>query len=171
MPGKAVYPQEALALARRLGGKLSARGLCLAVAESCTGGLAGVLCTEIPGSSSWFAGGIIAYANRAKETLLGVPADVLIAQGAVSEPVVRRMALGVMAGLDAGLGLAISGLAGPDGGSPEKPVGTVWIAAGLALRAGETRLLARRHSFPGDRGAVRLSAAMTALALGEELLG
>jgi PncC family amidohydrolase len=167
---KVAYPEEALALARRLGGKLSARALFLAVAESCTGGLAGALCTEIPGSSSWFAGGVIAYANQAKESLLGVPADVLLARGAVSEPVARAMALGAMSAFKAGVGLAVSGLAGPGGGSPEKPVGLVWIAAGLALRAGPARLLSRRHIFPGDRGVVRMSAAMAALAMAEELL-
>jgi nicotinamide-nucleotide amidase len=171
MPGKAGYPEEALVLVRRLGARLVSQSLTLAVAESCTGGLGGALCTEIPGSSSWFSGGIVAYANRAKETLLGVPNAVLLAQGAVSEPVVRAMVLGVMAAFGAEVGLAISGLAGPDGGSPGKPVGTVWIAAGMASGAGEVRLVSRRRRFPGDRGTVRLGAAVAALALAEDLLG
>jgi PncC family amidohydrolase len=166
-----LYPEEALALARRLGRKLMARSLSLAVAESCTGGLAGALCTEIPGSSSWFVGGVVAYANRAKETVLGVPAAVLAAEGAVSEPVVRGMALGVLSLFGAGMGLGISGLAGPGGGSPEKPVGTVWIAAAIAAREEEARFVSRRCCFPGDRGAVRLAAAMAALSLAEDLLG
>jgi nicotinamide-nucleotide amidase len=170
MAEKAEYPEEVLGLVRRLGAKLASRSLTLAVAESCTGGLGGALCTELPGSSSWFSGGIVAYTNRAKETLLGVPKAVLLAQGAVSEPVVRAMVLGAMAAFGADVGLAISGLAGPDGGSPEKPVGTVWIAAGMALREGEVRLVSRRRHFPGDRGTVRLGAAEAALALAEGLL-
>jgi nicotinamide-nucleotide amidase len=167
---KAGYPKDVLAQARRLGRKLSDRALFLAVAESCTGGLVGALCTEIPGSSSWFAGGIIAYANRAKETLLGVPAAVLAGQGAVSEPVVRGMARGILAAFGVGAGLAVSGLAGPEGGSPEKPVGTVWIAAALAARGGEVCLASRRYCFPGDRGAIRLAAAVAALSMVDALL-
>jgi nicotinamide-nucleotide amidase len=167
---KAGYPEEALTRVRRLGRELSARSLFLAVAESCTGGLVGALCTEIPGSSSWFAGGIIAYANRAKESLLYVPASVLAGQGAVSDAVVRGMVRGVMAAFGAGAGLAVSGLAGPDGGSPEKPVGTVWISAAVAARDGEACLSSRRYCFPGDRGAIRLAAAVAALSMAEALL-
>ncbi|MDR2162057.1 MAG: nicotinamide-nucleotide amidohydrolase family protein [Desulfovibrio sp.] len=167
---KVWYPEDVLEQARSLGRALEARSLRLAVAESCTGGLVAALCTETPGSSVWFAGGVVAYANQVKENLLDVPGDLLASAGAVSEPVVRRMARGAISALGARVGLAISGLAGPGGGSPEKPVGLVWMAAALAGADGEVRVVAGKSVFPGDRGQIRLAAAGAVLALARELL-
>lgn len=135
-----------VALSRRAGELLRARGLILAVAESCTGGgLADVL-TDIPGSSDYFTGGVVAYSYEAKERLLGVPQDVLAAHGAVSPEVVTLMATGVRRALEADIAVAISGIAGPGGGLPTKPVGLVYIA--LATAEGTAW---RRHVWQGDR--------------------
>ena len=135
-----------------------ARGLKLATAESCTGGLVGARITAIPGSSDVFLGGIISYANAVKEKELHVSADLLREHGAVSEPVARAMADGACAELGAHVGIAITGIAGPDGGTEEKPVGTTWIA----VRAnGETRAITRK--FLGDREEIRLRASQGAL--------
>jgi len=130
----------------RIGPLLLARGWWLAVAESCTGGLLGHRITNVPGASAYFRGGVIAYANEVKMQLLGVPEDVLLEHGAVSEPTVRAMAWGVKEHLQADVALAISGIAGPTGGTPEKPVGTTWIA--LATPEG---IQARRYRFSGSR--------------------
>ncbi len=130
----------------RIGPLLLARGWWLAVAESCTGGLLGHRITNVPGASAYFRGGVIAYANEVKMHLLGVPEEVLLEYGAVSEPTVRAMAWGVKERLQADVALAISGIAGPTGGTPEKPVGTTWIA--LATPEG---IRARRYRFTGSR--------------------
>ncbi|MDE3128665.1 MAG: competence/damage-inducible protein A, partial [Gemmatimonadota bacterium] len=135
-----------------------ARGLSLAVAESCTGGLIGERITRIPGSSDVFLGGVISYANEVKTSLLGVPAAVLREHGAVSEEVARAMATGARERTGAAIGLSATGIAGPDGGTPEKPVGTVWIAADVAGEVRATLL----HSW-GDRQEVRQRAAQAAL--------
>ena len=137
---------------------LRAGGHRLAVAESCTGGLLGARLTATPGASDVFAGGVIAYENAVKTGLLGVPEADLARDGAVSEVVARHMAEGVARRLGTSTALSITGVAGPGGGSPEKPVGTVWI--GLALR-GETG--ATCHHFSGDRGLIRERAAQAAL--------
>ncbi|HEY6220125.1 MAG TPA: CinA family nicotinamide mononucleotide deamidase-related protein, partial [Gemmatimonadaceae bacterium] len=130
----------------------------IAVAESCTGGLLGARLTAIPGSSDVVIGGVIAYANSVKTSLLGVLDDDLRAQGAVSEQVVRQMAVGACQRLGATFGLAITGIAGPGGGTPDKPVGTVWVA--LATPGGvETR----RLSVIGDRDEIRRRSAQAAL--------
>ncbi len=129
---------------------LKARGLVCATAESCTGGLIGASFTAVPGSSEWYAGGVISYANSVKSGLLGVSEADLIDHGAVSEAVVRSMALGACRVTGADMSCAVSGVAGPGGGTPEKPVGTVWI--GWCLH-GETR--AEKFFFRGDRDAVR----------------
>lgn len=110
-----------------LGQLLLERSLRLAVAESCTGGLIGHLITNVPGSSGYFAGGVIAYSNEIKMKLLGVSSETLERYGAVSEQTVREMASGVRGALDTDIGAAISGIAGPQGGTPEKPVGLTWI--------------------------------------------
>ncbi|MEG2173420.1 MAG: CinA family protein [Desulfovibrionaceae bacterium] len=110
-----------------LGQKLSTRGLQCATAESCTGGLVGATLTSISGASQWFVGGIIAYDNRIKTTLLRVPAACIDVHGAVSREVVCHMAQGACKLLHVPIAVAISGVAGPDGGTPEKPVGTVWL--------------------------------------------
>ena len=133
-------------------------GVRLAVAESCTGGLVGTRLTEIPGSSDVFVGGTIAYDNRVKLEQLGVPEPVLTQHGAVSEQVARSMAEGVARRFDVSAAVAVTGIAGPGGGTPEKPVGTVWLASTLR---GAT--LARKSLFPGSRHEIRWRAAQAAL--------
>jgi nicotinamide-nucleotide amidase len=137
-----------------------AAGLTLAVAESCTGGLLGARLTAIPGSSDVFLGGVISYANAVKQDLLDVPAEQLKAHGAVSEPVALAMASGARARTGARVGIAITGVAGPGGGSEEKPVGTVWTALDVD---GERR--AHRTVFIGDRAEIRFRASQFALEL------
>lgn len=137
---------------------LEKRGWTCATAESCTGGMVGAVMTALPGSSRWYKGGIIAYANSVKTTLLGVPESVLESHGAVSEVVAVRMAQGVCAALGTDIAIAITGVAGPDGGSVEKPVGTVWI--GWAVKE---QCAARCFLFNGDRDAVRHAAVEQAL--------
>jgi competence/damage-inducible protein CinA-like protein len=136
------------------------RGERLAVAESCTGGLLGARITAVPGSSAVFVGGIIAYADEVKQRELGVRADDLARYGAVSEPVVRQMATGVRERFATDVGVAITGVAGPGGGSPEKPVGTVWLAADVRGRV--SAALAR---LIGDRDEIRRRAAQGGLNL------
>lgn len=138
--------------------ELRRRGLRIAVAESCTGGLLGGRLTAIPGSSSQFLGGVIAYADEAKHRLLGVPLDLLATFGAVSEPVAREMALGAARSLGADIAVAITGVAGPDGGTPEKPVGTVWF--GFVWPGGAEAVL---RKLVGTREEVRGRAAQLAL--------
>ena len=142
-----------------------ARGLSIAVGESCTGGLLGERLTNIPGSSDVFVGGVIAYANEVKTSLLGVPAAMIREHGAVSEPVVRAMATGARNRTGAEVGIGITGVAGPDGGTPEKPVGTVWVGVDFA---GEVRSVLL-HSW-GDRQEVRQRAAQAALNLVRRVL-
>ena len=141
---------ETLALISELAQALKERGLVCATAESCTGGLIGAALTSVSGSSEWYVGGVISYANSVKTGLLGVKEADLEAQGAVSEPVVRSMALGACRVTGADVACAVSGVAGPGGGTPEKPVGTVWIGWS---KHGETR--AEKFHFNGDRDAVR----------------
>ncbi len=134
-------------------------GATLATAESCTAGLVAKRLTDHAGSSEVFVGGVVAYANRVKEELLGVASSDLAAHGAVSEPVARQMARGVRARLEASVGVGVTGIAGPGGGTPEKPVGTVWIAVSTDAGGEE----ARRLHLPGDRAEVRARAAQAAL--------
>ena len=145
-------------VAEQIAAKLIARKETIAVAESCTGGLLGGRITDVPGSSDVFLGGVVAYDNSVKETLLGVPGALLQAHGAVSEPVASAMASGVRARLGAGVGVGITGIAGPGGGTPEKPVGTVCIA--VADAAG-TR--ARTSRMLGSRPEIRARAVQAAL--------
>lgn len=147
------------ALAARVGEALAARGVALATAESCTGGLAASVVTAIPGSSRWFDRGFVAYSNEAKVDMLGVDAATLAAHGAVSEAAVEEMAAGALARGRAGVSLAISGVAGPGGGSEAKPVGTVCLA--WARRDGVRR--SRRVALAGDRRGVRHAAVALAL--------
>ena len=133
---------------------LLARGLKLVTAESCTGGLVAAACTALPGSSHWFERGLVTYSNEAKQELLGVPTQLLEAHGAVSEPVARAMAEGALARSRADIALAVTGIAGPGGAVPGKPVGTVWLAwSTRAAGAGATG--ADRLQLPGDRARVR----------------
>lgn len=145
-------------LARRVGDALQARGWMLAAAESCTGGWIAKVLTDVPGSSGWFERGVVSYSNRAKVELLGVSPQALETHGAVSEAVVREMAEGLRARAPVQVTLAVSGIAGPEGGTLDKPVGTVWFAWSTAA---ETR--ARRHRFEGDREAVRRRSVAAAL--------
>jgi nicotinamide-nucleotide amidase len=130
----------------------------IAVAESCTGGLLGARLTAIPGSSDVVLGGVIAYHNDVKRELLGVSEDDLIAHGAVSEQVVRQMAVGARQRFGSTLSMAITGVAGPGGGTPEKPVGTVWIATAL-----DEATATRRLSLIGDRDEIRRRAVQAVL--------
>lgn len=149
---------ELAELAARLGRALVARNLRVATAESCTGGWIAKALTDVAGSSQWFEGGLIAYSNSAKSSLLGVAAGLVAAHGAVSEPVVRAMAEGARARLGASLAVAVSGIAGPDGGTADKPVGTVWLAW-----ANGRQTTAAREAFGGDREAVRRQTVALAL--------
>jgi len=152
------YGQDDDLLETVVGRLLLARGLTVSVAESCTGGLLGNRLTNIAGSSRYIERGVIVYSNRAKEELLGVPEDLLRAHGAVSEPVARAMAEGVCRISGSPCGLAVTGIAGPDGGSAEKPVGTVYI--GCATPDG---IEVRRCRFEGDRVAIKWQSSQTAL--------
>jgi nicotinamide-nucleotide amidase len=134
----------------------------LATAESCTGGLIAAACTDLPGSSDWFERGFVTYSNQAKTDMLGVGAQLIATQGAVSEPVARAMAQGALQHAQAQVSVAVTGVAGPSGGSADKPVGTVWFAWGLP--AG---LTSEVQHFAGDRAAVR--SATVAHALGRLL--
>ncbi len=151
-------------LARQAGEACLARGYRLAVAESCTGGLLGGAITSIPGSSRWFLGGVVAYADRLKSSLLGVEPSLLAAHGAVSAEVAAAMARGARDAAGAEAALAVTGVAGPGGGTPGKPVGTVFIAA--ATPRGE---VVRPFRFPGERERVREAAVEAALRLFLEL--
>lgn len=136
------------------------RGLRLATAESCTGGLVAGAITAIPGSSAVFTHGFVTYANAAKTQILGVPDAMLAANGAVSAPVARAMAEGARRLADADYAVSVTGIAGPDGGSIEKPVGTVWF--GIAGRSGS---IAQHQRFHGDRDEIRAQAVAFAIAL------
>lgn len=137
-----------------------ARGCTIAVAESCTGGLVGGRLTAVPGSSDVFLGGLICYADEAKTQLAGVPAELIAEHGAVSEAVARALAVGARTRLGADTAVAVTGIAGPGGGTPEKPVGTVWFATA----AGEA-VVSRKVMFGGERDEIRARAAQTALFL------
>lgn len=135
------------------------RGQLLACAESCTGGLIAASCTELAGSSAWFERGFVTYSNEAKTELLGVPAALIAEHGAVSEEVARAMAAGALAHSRADIAVAVTGIAGPTGGSEAKPVGTVWLAW-----AEKDVVHAQKMWFPGDRRAVRGATVAHALA-------
>jgi nicotinamide-nucleotide amidase len=159
--GDRIFGADSDELAAVVGRLLRGSGQTLALAESCTGGLASAMLTDIPGSSEYFQGSIVSYADAAKEGLLGVRAQTLRDHGAVSEEAAREMAAGARQRFDADLAVSITGIAGPDGGSLEKPVGTVFFA--LADREGIHATSLRR--FGGDRGVVRRAACLHALEL------
>jgi len=134
----------------------------LVTAESCTGGWIAKACTDRPGSSQWFRGGAVVYGNELKSAVLGVRPETLAEGGAVSEATVREMAAGALERFGGDVAVAVSGIAGPDGGTPDKPVGTVWFA--WAARTGTgTMLRSELHRFDGDRGQVRRQAVVAAL--------
>lgn len=141
-------------LAEEVGKALQQRGMMLATAESCTGGWVGAAVTAVPGSSLWFDRGFITYTDEAKQDMLGVAAATLERHGAVSEPTVREMAAGALSRSRAQVALAISGIAGPGGGTAEKPVGTVWLAWGFA----NGTIASARRQFAGARDEVRRQA-------------
>jgi nicotinamide-nucleotide amidase len=146
------------ALTRQLAGLLLAKGHMMATAESCTGGMIAAACTDLAGSSAWFERGFVTYSNEAKTELLGVPAALITEHGAVSEPVARAMAEGALRHARAHIAVAVTGVAGPGGGSTDKPVGSVWF--GWATATGVKTQL--RH-FDGDRQQVRQATVRHAL--------
>jgi nicotinamide-nucleotide amidase len=156
--GADYYGADGESLEEAVGALLRARGLAVSTAESCTGGLVAHRLTNIPGSSRYVERGVVVYSNEAKEELLGVPGDLLRAHGAVSAPVAEAMVRGVCRVGHTACGIAVTGIAGPDGGSAEKPVGTVFIA--VASPAGVD---VRRFRFPGGRVAVKWQSAQAAL--------
>ena len=146
-------------LSEQLGAQLLSNAMVLATAESCTGGWISQAVTMVPGSSKWFDRGFVTYTNQSKHEVLGVRTSTLETEGAVSELTVREMAEGALQRSHAHCAIAVSGIAGPDGGTAGKPVGTVWIA--LALEDGATR--AWRLQLQGDRHAVRRQTVLAAL--------
>jgi len=156
-----MLPPETLDLAERVLASCRARGLTVATAESCTGGLIAAALTHFAGSSDMFERGVVTYSNEAKTELLGVPSNLIAQHGAVSEAVARAMAEGALRFSRADIAVSVTGIAGPGGGSAEKPVGLVWF--GFATRGGDC--VAHHKIFPGDRGTVRAVAVRFALEL------
>jgi len=158
--------QRIAGLARELAATLSATGKKVSVAESCTGGWIAKSMTDLPGSSAWLEYGFTAYGNNAKTDLLGVPLGQVEAFGAVSKEVAEAMALGALRRSGADIAVAVTGIAGPDGGTAEKPVGTVWFAWALKESTNATRdgaVLSQRDLFSGDRNEVRAKTVQAAL--------
>lgn len=145
-------------LVGRLADLMLNKGWLLASAESCTGGLIAAACTDLAGSSNWFERGLVTYSNDAKTEMLGVDAALIASHGAVSEPVVRAMAQGAITHSKAQVAVAVTGVAGPSGGSRAKPVGTVWF--GFMV---DGRLSSEVKRFDGDRAAVRAATVQHAL--------
>jgi nicotinamide-nucleotide amidase len=160
------YEQSAQISCGLLADLLFERQLFLATAESCTGGLIAAACTDLAGSSQWFERGFVTYSNAAKTQMLGVDSALLEAHGAVSEPVARAMAFGAIRQSAAQVSIAVTGIAGPTGGSAEKPVGTVWF--GFSVLGS---LHSEMQCFTGDRAAIRQQTVCHALARLLELLG
>jgi nicotinamide-nucleotide amidase len=146
-------------VAAQVGGLLKSHGLMLATAESCTGGGVAQAITDVAGSSGWFERGFVTYSNLSKQQMLGVREETLKQHGAVSELTVREMVAGALQHSDAQVAVAISGIAGPNGGTADKPVGTVWFAWGI--KHGETH--AQRHQLSGGRAEIRAKAVYIAL--------
>ena len=159
------FADATLKLAEKIIENCAARELSLAAAESCTGGLIAACLTEIPGSSAVVDRGFVTYSNRAKQELLGVAADILLGHGAVSAEVAEAMAIGAKKRANVDLAIAVTGIAGPGGGSAAKPVGLVYLAL-----AHKEQVQIAREIFPGDRQAVRQATLMRALVMIEEVL-
>jgi nicotinamide-nucleotide amidase len=159
LQGPAMERRDTAALCQALADALMARGWMMATAESCTGGLIAGACTDLAGSSNWFERGFVTYSNRAKTELLGVDADLIAREGAVSAAVAQAMVLGALRHAPVQAAVAVTGVAGPTGGSAAKPVGTVWFGWNVqgAVRTGMRR-------FDGDRAAVRAATVAHALA-------
>ena len=156
-------------LAALVGASLISRGWMMATAESCTGGMIAAACTDLSGSSAWFDRGFVTYSYAAKTEMLGVDAALITEHGAVSESVAKAMALGALFRSQAHISVAVTGVAGPTGGSVDKPVGTVWLAWCWRTSDGQTLLRTQREVFTGDRAAVRLATVDRALAVVAEL--
>jgi nicotinamide-nucleotide amidase len=171
--GDVVYGEGTETMESVVGQELANRGLTIATAESCTGGLIAERLTDVPGSSAYFLGGVVSYSNEAKTAMLGVPAAVIESEGAVSEASVRAMAEGVRERFGSDFGIATSGISGPGGGTPEKPVGLVWIA----LATADSATHAQSFVFEVDRSRHRRLTAQVALdwirrsMIGAELIG
>lgn len=150
---------QTIIIAKQLAELLVARNLYLTTAESCTGGGIAYLLTEIPGSSQWFDRGFVTYSNNSKEEMLDVPVDILLNYGAVSGETAKAMAEGALKKSHAQVSIAVTGIAGPDGGSKEKPVGTVWFAFSSNNKATQTLL----KNYKGDRSQIREQAIHFAL--------
>jgi nicotinamide-nucleotide amidase len=163
--GRYVFSRDERSTAELVVDLLRERGLTLATAESCTGGLLATRITEVPGSSDVFLGSVVSYANSVKRDRLGVPEEVLAEHGAVSPETAAAMAAGARSALGADVAVSVTGVAGPDGGTEEKPVGLVYLHA-----VGPGGELDRRLDFPGDRGTIRLRAAVAALHLVRQLV-
>ena len=163
-----MLPQATLDEARDLLGLLQSRGMTLATAESCTGGLIAAALTAIAGSSAVVTHGFVTYSNEAKRDLLGIPWGVIEGYGAVSDAVARRMAEGALARSGADVAVSCTGIAGPGGATPNKPVGLVFI--GCATQGAAGPALVARHVFPGDRAAVRAATVAEAFALAADSL-
>ncbi|MBX3643271.1 MAG: CinA family protein [Rubrivivax sp.] len=146
-----------------LGDALRRRGWHMATAESCTGGLIAAACTAVAGSSDWFERGFVTYSNAAKTEMLGVDAALVVSQGAVSEAVARAMAVGALQRAGVELAVAVTGIAGPGGATPGKPVGTVWVALAVRGATGDAQVQAERLQLDGDRAAVREQTVQLAL--------
>lgn len=157
--GDSVFSIDGRSLEMVVGDDLRSRGLTVGLAESCTGGLVAGRLTDVPGSSAYVRGGVVAYSNEVKTGILGVPAPLIAAHGAVSEPVAVAMANGVRRVVGADIGLGVTGIAGPDGGTPEKPVGTVWFAVSGPGDRSETL----KRVVPGERSLIRAWAVAVAL--------
>ena len=159
--GARIFSREGEDLAASVGRLLRERGKTLAVAESCTGGMVAKLVTDVPGSSAYFLGSVVSYADAAKREFLAVEERTLREHGAVSAETAEEMARGALERFGADLAVGVTGIAGPDGGTPEKPVGTVWFA--LARRGASS--IRKKREFLGDRLAVRQAASQFALEL------
>lgn len=153
------------ALCERLAQALQARGWMMSTAESCTGGMIAAACTDLSGSSLWFERGFVTYSNEAKQEMLGVDPELIARHGAVSELVARAMAFGAVRHSRARVGVAVTGIAGPTGGNPQKPVGTVWFGFQV-----DGRLSSEMRRFDGDRAEIRTATVQHALERVLELL-
>jgi nicotinamide-nucleotide amidase len=158
-----VVSDRAAALVIQLADRLRMLGWRLACAESCTGGMIAAACTDLAGSSDWFERGVVSYSNRAKVALLGVPQALIDAHGAVSEAVARAMVEGIVRSSGADLAVAVTGVAGPAGGTATKPVGTVWFGFAVRHRDGVIEVNTEHRHFDGDRAEVRTASVRHAL--------
>ena len=161
--GDHIYGEEETGLPEVVGSLLKKKGLRLAVAESCTGGRIANIITDVPGSSEWFERGVVCYSNRSKEEILKVPQPLIAAKGAVSEEVARALATGIRELAQVDIGVGVTGIAGPDGGTSQKPVGTVFIA--IAAENSQNKTFTRRFSFPFPRDWFKQMTAYAALDL------